>query len=157
MLVKATENCVESLMAKGINAADIVVLNPTVTLDTVYLQSSRTNCACQVDTLSSSSKSWFENFLECMDMTEAELDTILTDSGEDNLLSDSINCIVQAINSIHFDWPQCPILRLQNQLQAKNLKIDALEQNPLFSRCSSRSYIKNFRIPFSGTVRCFST
>jgi len=50
MLVKATENCVESLMTKGINAADIVILNPTVTLDTVYLQSSGTDCACQVDT-----------------------------------------------------------------------------------------------------------
>ena len=115
MLVKATENCVESLMSKGIKAADIVVLNPTVTLDTVYLQSSRTNCACQVATLSSSSENWFESFLECMDVTEAELDTILTYSEEDNLLYDSIDCIVQAVNSVHFNWPQCPIVRLQNQ------------------------------------------
>jgi len=46
MSVKATENCVESLMAKGINAASIVVLTPTGTLDTVYLQSPRTDCAC---------------------------------------------------------------------------------------------------------------
>jgi len=123
MSVKTTENCVESLMAKGINAASIVVLTPTVTLDTVYLQSPRIDCACQVDTLSSSSENWFERFLEGMDVTEAELDAILTESEEDNLLPDPIDCIVQATNSIRFDWPQCPILRLQNQLQAKCLKI----------------------------------
>jgi len=51
MSIKATENCVESLMTKGINAASIVVLTPTVTLDTVQLQSPRIDCACQVDTL----------------------------------------------------------------------------------------------------------
>jgi len=61
-----------------------------------------------------------------MDVTEAEVDTLLTES-VDNLMSDPINCIVQVINSIHFNWPQCPIVRLQNQLQAKNLRIDALE------------------------------
>ena len=128
MTVKATENCVKSLMAKGINATTIVVLTPTVTLDTVYLQSPRIDCACQVDTLSSSSENWFESVLECIDMTEAELDVMLTESEEGNLLPDPIDCIVQAINSVHFVWPQCPILRLQNQLQAKGLKIDVLEQ-----------------------------
>jgi len=40
MTVKATENCVKSLIAKVINAADIVVLNSTVTLDTVYFAKS---------------------------------------------------------------------------------------------------------------------
>jgi len=148
MLVKATENCVESSMAKGINAADIAVLNPTVTLDTVYLQSSKTDCACQVDTLSSSSENWFESFLECMDVTEAEIDTMLTESEEDNLLPDPVDCIVQAINSIHFDWPQCPVLRLQNQLQAKDLKIDVLEQNPLFFEVFKQKLYKEFQSSF---------
>jgi len=148
MLVKAIENCVESLMAKDINAADIVVLNPIVTLDTVYLQSLRIYCACQVDTLSSSSKDSFESFLECMDVTEAELDTTLTDSEEGNLLPDTIDCIVQAINSIHFDWPQCPILRLQNQLQANDLKIDVLEQNPLFFEVFKQKLYKEFQSSF---------
>jgi len=45
------------------------------------------DCACQVDTSSSSSENWFESFLECMDVTEAEVDTLLTES-EDNLMSD---------------------------------------------------------------------
>ena len=63
---------------------------------------------------------------------------------------------MQAIDSIHFDWPQCPILSLQNQLQAKGLKIDVLEQNPLFLKCLSRNCIKNFRIPSSGIVHFFS-
>ena len=62
MTVKATENCVKSLMAEGINTTSIVVFNPTVTLDTVDLQSLRINCAGQVDTLSPSSENWFESF-----------------------------------------------------------------------------------------------
>jgi len=150
-------------MGKGINVADIVVLNPTVTLDTVYLQNLRIDCACQVDTLSPNSENWFESFLEYMEVTEAELDTMLTESEEDDLLPDPIDYIVQIINSIHFDWPKCPILRLQKQLQAKNLKTDVLEQNPLFFRkpfifrYSSRSCIENFRVPFSGIVLFFST
>ena len=89
-------------------------------------------------------------------MTEAEVDTMLTESEDDNLLPHPIDCIMQAINSIHFDWPQCPILRLQNQLQAKDLKIDVLEQNPYFSKYSCRSCIKNFRAVFSGTDHFFS-
>jgi len=145
MTVKATENCIKSLIANAMNTADIVVLNSTVTLDTVYLQSLRIDCTCQVDTLRSSSENWFENF---WNVTEAELHTILTESEEDNLLPDPIDCIVQAINFIHFDWPQCPILRLQKQLQATNLKIDVLEQNPYFSKYSSRSCIKNYRALF---------
>ena len=96
MLVKATQNCVKSLMAKGINTTNIVVLTPTVTLDTFYLQSPRIDCACQVDTLSSSSENWFESLLESMDVTEAELDAILTEPEEDNLLPDPIDCIMQA-------------------------------------------------------------
>jgi len=89
MTVKATENCIERLMAKGINAADIVVRNPTVILDTVYWQSLRIDCARQVDTSSSSCENWFESFLEYMDVTEAELDTTLTESEEDNLSEES--------------------------------------------------------------------
>jgi len=145
MSVKATENCVESLMAKGINATSIVVLTLTVTLDTVCLQSPRKDCACQVDTLRSNSENWFESALECTDMTEAELDVLLTESEEDSLLPDQIDCIVQAINSIHFDWPQCPIMRLQNQLQAKGLKIDVLEQNPLFFKVFKQKLYKDFQ------------
>jgi len=147
MTVKATENCVKNLMAKGINVADIVVLNPTITLDTVELQSLRIKIECtrQVDISNSSSENWFESCLECMDMTEAELDTMMTESEEDNLLSGPIDCIVQAINSIHFDEPQCPILRRQNQLQAKELKIDVLEQNPLFFEMFKQKLYKEFQ------------
>jgi len=99
MTVKATENCIERL-SKGINVSDISVLNPTITLDTVDLQSLRIkiDCTHQVDISSSSSGNWFENFLECMDMIEAERDTMMTEAEEDNLLTDPINCIVQAIN-----------------------------------------------------------
>ena len=53
--------------------------------------------------------------------------------------------IVQAINSIYCDEPQCPILRLQNQLQAKNLKIDALAQNPSFFEMFKQKLYKEFQ------------
>ena len=50
----------------------------------------RIDFACEVDTSSSSSESWFGKFLEHMDVTETELETLLTESDEDNLLSDPI-------------------------------------------------------------------
>jgi len=34
MSVKATENCIESLIAKGVDVSDVVLLTPTVWLDT---------------------------------------------------------------------------------------------------------------------------
>jgi len=65
-------------------------------------------------------------------VTEAEFEALSTESEEDELLFDQINCILQVIKSVRFDQPQCPILRLQNQLQVRGLSIDVLEQNPLF-------------------------
>jgi len=148
MSIKATKNCIKSFVAKGVDASDIVVLTPTAILDTVYLQSPRIDFASQFDALSSSSENWFESFLENMVVTEAKADAILTESEEDNLLPDPIDGIVQAINSIHFDWPQCPVLRLQNQLQAKGLKIDVLEQNPLFFEIFKQKLYKEFQSSF---------
>jgi len=63
-------------------------------------------------------------------------------------LPDPIDCIVQAINPINFDWPQCPILRLLNQLQAKGLKIDVLEQNPLFFKVLKQKLYLEFQSSF---------
>jgi len=108
------------------------------------LQSPRIDCACQVDVLSSCSENWLESLLGRIDVTEAEQDAILTESEEDKLLSAQIDCIVQAINSMHFNWPQCPILRLQNQLQAKGLKIEVLEENPLFFEVFKQKLYKEF-------------
>ena len=102
MTIKATENCIGCLMAKGINAVDIAVQNPTVTLHTDYWQSLKIDCTRQVDTSSSNSVNWFESLMTCMDMTETELDAILTESEDDNFLFDSIDCVVQAIKSIYF-------------------------------------------------------
>ena len=103
MSIKTTKNCIKSLVAKGVDASDIVVLTSTVTLETVHLQSPRIDCASQVDILSSCSENWLESVLEHSDVTEAELDAVWTESEEDNLLFDQVDCIVQAINSIHFD------------------------------------------------------
>jgi len=82
-------------MAKGINAADIVVLDPIVTL-----QSLRIYCADQVETPSSSSENWFEEFLECMDVTETELATLLAES-EENLVSEPIDYIVRKLLTLY--------------------------------------------------------
>jgi len=59
MSVKAAKNCVENLMAKGINAASIVVLTPTVVLDTTYMQSSQVDYVSKDDTPNPSSENWF--------------------------------------------------------------------------------------------------
>jgi len=131
MSVKATENCIESLIAKGVDVSDVVVLTPTFWLDTDCPQSFQRNCASQVETTRSSAENWFVSFLECIDVTEAELEAMLTESEEDELLFDQVDCILQVITSVRFDQPQCSILRLQDQLQAKGLKIDVLQQNPI--------------------------
>jgi len=99
MSVRATENCVKNLIAKGIHDSKIAVLTPVVVLDTVHLQSPRVNCACQVDVSSSCSENWCESVLECIDITEAELEIISTTTEDYNLLFDQIDCVVQAIDS----------------------------------------------------------
>jgi len=94
MSVKATENCVKNLIAKGIHGSKIALLTSMVVLDTVHLQSPRVDCACQVDVSSSCSKNWFESVLECIDITETELEIISTATEDDNLLFDPIDCTV---------------------------------------------------------------
>ena len=105
MLIKATENCVANLIAKGINASNIVVQTPTVVLNTVRLQSVRVDCACQTDILSSYSEDWFEKFLESIDMADIGTDTTSTKSEDDNLLLDQMNSVLEAIKSMRFDCP----------------------------------------------------
>jgi len=148
MSVKATKSCVENLIAKGINASNIVVLTPTVVLDTVHLQIPRIDCACQADVLSSYSENWFESLLECIDVAEAELDAILTESKDDNSLFEQIDCLVQAIDFIHYDRPQCPILRLQAFLQAKGSGLDVLENNPIMFTALKQKLYKEIQCLF---------
>jgi len=84
MTVKATESCVQSLMANGVNATDKMVRTPRVILDAFDLQNLKVGIdfACQADTSSTSSESWFGEFLEHTDVTETELDTLLVESDE---------------------------------------------------------------------------
>jgi len=98
MLINATKNCVENLIAKGIHGSNIAILIPTVVLGMVHFQSVKKDCACQVDASSSSSETWFESFMAYIYMTETELDAVLTESEDDNFLFDPIDCVVQAIN-----------------------------------------------------------
>ena len=136
MLVKATENCVTNLIAKGITPSNIVVQTPTVVLNTVRLQSAIIDCVCQVDIRKPYSKDWFKKFMERIDVTEVETDTAWNESENDDLLFDQINIVVKAIKSMRFDWLQCLIQRLQNQLQDKGLTLDVLEAKFLCVRFS---------------------
>jgi len=149
MSAKATKNCVENLIAKGIQSSNIAVLIPTVVLDTAHLQSIKKDGACQADASSSSSENWFESFMAYMDMTETELDAILTESEDDSFLFDSIVC-VQAIKSVRFNWPQCPIQMLQIYLQAKGLGLDILENNSILFTAFKQKLYKEFQCSFPG-------
>ena len=147
MTIRATESCVQSLMVNGINVADVMVRTPKVLLDTFGLQNLKIgiDVACQTSTSSTSSEDWFEEFLKNMEVMETELGTWLAEEFEDNFKYDPIDCIIQAINSIHFEGPQCPILKLQDQLQAKKLKMDILTQNPLFFLMFKQKLYKEFQ------------
>ena len=90
------------MVAKGIDASDIIVQTPTVVLNAVRLQSVKVDCACQVDIRKPYSENWFEKFMECIDMTEVETDTTSTESEDDDLLFDQINIVVEAIMSMRF-------------------------------------------------------
>jgi len=41
--------------------------------------------------------------LECIDVTEADLEAMSTESDEDKLLFDQTDCILQFIKSVRFD------------------------------------------------------
>jgi len=150
MTVKATENCVKSLMAKGINADSIVVLTPTVFLDIAYLQSSQVDCVSKDEIPCSNPENCFESFTACMDMTETELDAILTETEDDNFLFNSIDCVIQAIKSVRFNWPECPIQMLQAYLQAKGLGLEVFENNPMLFTAFKQKLYKEFQRPFPG-------
>ena len=148
MLVKATKNCVANLIAKGVASSNIVIETPTVALNAARLQGTRIDCACQADIRNSYSEDRSDKFMECIDMTEIETDTTSTESEDDDLLFEQINIVVEAIKSMRFDWPQCPIQRLQNHLQDKGLKLEVLEANPIFFKAFKQKLHKEFRCSF---------
>jgi len=73
---------------------------------------------------------------------------MLAESEEDNSISDPIDYIVQAINSIRFDRPQCPIRRLQAYLQVKGLDLNVLEGNPILFAAFKQKLYKEFQCLF---------
>jgi len=86
--------------------------------------------------------------MDRIDMTEVETDTTSTESEDDDMLSDQINIVIEAIKSMRFDWPQCPIQRLQNHLQSKGLKLEVLEANPIFFKAFKQKLHKELRYSF---------
>ena len=86
-------------------------------------------------------------FWEYIDVTEAELDAILTMSEDDNLLFGQMDCVLQAIKSVRFNWSQCAIQMLQIHLQTEGLELDVLENNPIFFTFQQKLY-KAFQCSF---------
>ena len=86
--------------------------------------------------------------MTCMDLTETELDAILTESDEDNFLFESIDCVVQAIKSIRFNWPQCPIPMLQTDLQSRGIGLEVLENNSMLFTAFKQKLYKEFQNSF---------
>ena len=78
----------------------------------------------------------------------ADIDTTLTETEDDDLLFDHTNTVVKAIKSMRFDGLQCPIQKLQNQLQDKDLKLEVLEANPIFFKVFKQKLHKEFRCSF---------
>jgi len=67
---------------------------------------------------------------------------------KDDLLFEQIDCVLQAIRSMRFDQPQCPIPRLQDQLQTKGLGMAVLPQNPLLFKVFKQKLCSEFQNSF---------
>jgi len=65
-------------------------------------------------------------------------------------LFDLIDCVVQAIKSVRFNWRQCPVQMLQTYLQAKGLGLDVLENNPILFTAFKQKLYKEFQCSFPG-------
>ena len=73
------------------------------------LRSEKIDCACQlveVDLLGSTlEKIVFFIFFKDLGATEAELNVIVTESENNTLLTDEVDCVLQVIKSVRFTWP----------------------------------------------------
>ena len=49
---------------------------------------------------------------------------------------------------MRFDWPQCPIQRLQNHLQDKGSKLEVLEANPIFFKAFKQKLYREVQRSF---------
>jgi len=132
MTISATKNCVSKLLAQGVKLADISIKEPMILLDAVEFSSVQVDLTHQGETSSSASKQCFEEFLTAINVTETELETILTGTTATITMADIIDSVVRAVNLMQFHEAQCPMLKLKEQLQAKNVTIDVFKQNPMF-------------------------
>jgi len=163
MLVKATITCVEELLKMGIDGANIEIRRPMVDLIPIQVYS-KVHQECHVvgETLLEDSSA--ESHSGVSGSIKVAPNGNLVELEEENIFSEQIGWVVEAIQSFRFNWLQCPVEVLQIQLQSKGLEIELIQNNPiLFNmlkqqvynefRCSYPSYasllklkdIKNFR------------
>jgi len=81
MTVKATKNCIEKLIAEGSSAAKITAMTLSIVLIPVPLLSDKVDQAYQAaenDSVDSSLKMLFENYLQDIGCTEAEAQAVVS-------------------------------------------------------------------------------
>ena len=145
MTISATKNCVSKLLAQGVKLADISIKEPMILLDAVEFSSVQVDLTHQGETSSSASKQCFEEFLTAINVTETELETILTGTTATITMADIIDSVVRAVNLMQFHEAQCPMLKLKEQLQAKNVTIDVFKQNPMFFELFKQKLYQEFQ------------
>jgi len=151
MTAKATKNCIEKLIVEGASAAEIAEMTLSIVLTPVLLFSGNVDQACHVvgkDSVTSSLKTLFENHLQDIGCTEAEVQAVLLGLEKERLFTGKSTYALQVIRSVNFDWDKCPIKVLEDHLQEKNLGLELLDDNPVLFSVFKRKLYSKFRDSF---------
>jgi len=111
MTINATKHCIEKLIAEGANAAEITAMTLSIVLTPVQSLSDKVDQAYQVveiDSVDSSQKTLFENYLQDIGCTKAEAQAIVSGLEKERLLTGKSTYALQVIRSVNFDWEKCP-------------------------------------------------
>jgi len=88
----------------------------------------------------------FETYLQDIGCTEAEAQAIVLGLEKERLLK--LAYALQVIRSVNFDWDQCPIKVLEDQLKEKNLELQILDDDPVLFSVFKRKLYSKFRDSF---------
>jgi len=151
MTVKATKNCIEKLIVEGTSAAEITEMTLSIVLTPVPLFSDNVDQVCQVvesDLIDSSLKTLFENYLQDIGCTEAEVQAVVSGLEKERSLTGKSAHALQVIRSVNFDWDKSSIKVLEDHLQEKNLELEILDDNPLLFSVFKQKLYSKFRDSF---------
>jgi len=83
----------------------------------------------EADLFDPNTKDWFENCLRNLGVSDAELSLVTADLQEDNSLTEQIDWVLDAIKSLCFDFPQCPLQVMWTYLLFSNEELETKHQN----------------------------